>query len=614
MVSRASWAILALTGCVSVTATPDSGLSPPFNTCPAHPCTAYSAQSPEPICNGGACLVASLYSDLVLVISLSEDSDFAPGQTIAIPYGSLFLSPTTVPCSSQTTPCAQLPGYAIVQGAYTVQPSYQLAGQLDWNLGNPGLATALPVHVSYRPLWPPGVDAVSLGLPLDVIQAFVVVETAPSSPPGPGQGPSIGFQANLQAASYELYIQPDPPFDSAFPPEVKDVTLTTGTQNEEESLVPDYTTAQLNTNPQIPKFEVSRAPGGLVGWQAYLRDQSTLRRVSSLVTPGTRTNTCAAGTSPCTVLLPTNHDPADKDALTGTELVLAPPADVPAPTFVATSIGGEFPSNQAYPALPTPLTVSGTVTDVSGKAPVEAELFFQVAEENKLGGLYVSEPTVALNTTNFDYVAETMAVIDSTGQATYSITLPPGEYNVIARPLDTTHQVTIVPTFEVDPTAGAASADLRVDALRPVQGLATVADGRPMAGALVEAVPSGCASGSSPQCMPRSGMTTTAADGTFALALDPGSYVLRVEPQAGTFFPWVTQPLLVGPTPVSVPVIIVPAPVHAGVQLFDPYGNAVAEALVRVYQVPATGPAVEVGRALTDATGTYDMYLAPSSP
>ena len=108
--------------------------------------------------------------------------------------------------------------------------------------------------------------------------------------------------------------------------------------------------------------------------------------------------------------------------------------------------------------------------------------------------------------------------------------------------------------------------------------------------------------------------TTTTANGTFALALDPGSYLLRVQPQDGTLFPWVTQPLLVGPTAVTVPAITIFAPVHAGVELFDPYGNPVVHAVVRVYQVPASGPAIEVGRALTDETGTYDLYLAPSSP
>jgi hypothetical protein len=113
--------------------------------------------------------------------------------------------------------------------------------------------------------------------------------------------------------------------------------------------------------------------------------------------------------------------------------------------------------------------------------------------------------------------------------------------------------------------------------------------------------------------MPRDAQTTTTANGTFVLSLDPGAYVLRVRPQDGTGFPWVTQALLVGPTAVTAPAVTVPAPVHAGVRLHDPFDDPVVAAVVRIYQVPATGPAVEVASALTDATGTYDLLLAPSA-
>jgi hypothetical protein len=626
--TRWPWAMLALTGCVSVSATPDTGITPPFNVCHGQDCTAYM-QTPAPICNGGACLAESLYSNLVLVVSLSEDSEFAPGQSLAIPYTSLVFSPPGVTCTSPPAPCAQLPGYAIVQGAYTVEPSVQAAmGGLDWNLGNPGLATALPIHVTYRPLWPPGssgsaaVDATSIGLPLDPIAATVVVETAPSSPPGPGQGPSIGFQANLQPDTpYEATFQPDPPFEQAFPPDVKTVTLMTGTQNDEDSLVPDTTlilSGNSVTGRQIPSFSVYRLPDGLAGWQAYLRDATTLRRLSSLETLGTKTNNCAS--TPCTVLLPTYHAGLNGDALVGTQLVLAPPSDTALPTYVVGALAGEFIYQQTYPELPTPLTVTGTVTDVGGMNPVEADLYFQVGAAAAGTAIYDIQPTtgLALNPTNFEYLAHTTALIDSTGSATYSLTLPPGVYTVTARPLDQVHEVEMTPAFEVDPAAGATTPQLRVDTLRPVTGSAAVGDGRPMAGALVEAVPVACASGASPYCMPRDYQTTTDAKGNYTLALDPGSYVLRIQPQDGTLFPWVNQPVLVQATSVEVPPVVVPAPVFAGIQLFDPASNPVVGAVVRVYQVPAdaspTKPAMEVGRAFTDATGTYEMYLAPSSP
>ena len=98
------------------------------------------------------------------------------------------------------------------------------------------------------------------------------------------------------------------------------------------------------------------------------------------------------------------------------------------------------------------------------------------------------------------------------------------------------------------------------------------------------------------------------------MALDPGSYLLRVRPAEGSALPWVVTPLGVGPGPVTEVNGIPPvaAPFDAGLVLLDPEAcNPVVEALVRMYQTPATGPAFEVGEAMTDSTGHYDMYLMP---
>jgi hypothetical protein len=618
--------VIVLTGCVTVTAPPDSGVSPPFNACPSHPCAAYQ-QAPAPTCSGGVCLEgASLPSGLVIVVSLPTDSDFAPGQNVTLGYDSLVV-PTKVACSTPTIPCAELQSYAIVQGQYAVPQSSQVL--LDWNLGNPSAPTALPVHVTYQPLWQIGSAAPDgangHGLPLDPIAAYVIEETSPSSPPGPSMGPSIGFQANLQQGPYRLTIQPDPPFDVAFPPEVESVSLVTGTQNEFDTLVPD-TTTKLTDAPQsgpiIPKFSVFRVPDGLSGWQAYLRDGTTFQRVSPVATLGTRTNDCAS--TPCTVVLPTNHHPADGDALTGTQVVIAPPPALSLPAYVP-STDVQFTYRQPIPTMAPAQTVSGKVTGLAsgggGGGPVEAEIYFEVSTTDSTTGIWatpVGATALAFNDVNFEYSAHTTASIDpATGDATYSIALVPGVYRVTARPLDSVHQVTPVASFNVDPTAGATSPDIVVDVLRSVTGSVAVADTRPMAGASVQALPVSCATnGAATSCLPRSGETTTDAYGGFQLALDPGSYTLTIEPQSGTGFPWVTQPVLVQATPTTrVPNIQVPAPVDAGLQLFDPYGSAVVGAVVRVYQPPtANVPAVLIGEAFTDVTGTYDLLLAPSTP
>jgi hypothetical protein len=594
--------IVVVVSCGPGTGPPTSGVTAPVNACTASSCSSYGGGAQ---CVGGVCLVVPVLSGLILTVSLSEDSFFAPGQTFAIPYDQL--GDTSSACMpGRSVPCAQLPGYAIVQGAYLATPQEQTAGALDWDLGNPGVSTALPVHVTYRPLWPPGaaaasaVDAESLGLPLGPIPALVVVDTSPNSPPGPSLGTSIGYQANVQPALYEATIQPDPPFDAAFPPDVKRVTLAAGNQNDLDTLAYDTTTLETGgpIGRQIPTFSLSRI-GGLVGWTSYLRDPTTLRRISSLVT---------LGVSTLDVSLPTNDHPASGDALTDAELVIAPPPGQPLPTYKVALQGGQLSEAEPYPTLPAPMKVSGTVTDVAGTTPVEADLFFEAQSVDVAG------PPVTLNTANFEYTGRASARIDPTGASSYSVTLPAGSYRLTVRPLDTLHQVTVTPAYVVDPATGAPAGPLQVDATQTVHGSAFVAGGRPLAGALVEAVPESCFIGSSSFCLPRGAQTSCAGNGSYMLALDPGGYILRVQPEEGTRLPWVSQSLTVATTPMTVPTIWVPAPMHAAQQLLDPLGNFIVAAVVRVFELPATGPAVEMGRALTDATGTYDLYLTAGAP
>jgi hypothetical protein len=138
----------------------------------------------------------------------------------------------------------------------------------------------------------------------------------------------------------------------------------------------------------------------------------------------------------------------------------------------------------------------------------------------------------------------------------------------------------------------------------------------------VEALPALCAdSSTTPECLPRAAQTTAAVDGSFGFTLDPGAYVLRVRPLDGTRLPWWASPtLIVGPVAVTYGTVSVPAPQYAGLTLHDAKDNPIVNALVRAFQLPAPGstggsPAftqwVEIGEAITDSTGHYDMYLAP---
>jgi hypothetical protein len=159
-----------------------------------------------------------------------------------------------------------------------------------------------------------------------------------------------------------------------------------------------------------------------------------------------------------------------------------------------------------------------------------------------------------------------------------------------------------------------------------VQGQASLADRRPLAGAIVEGVPQSCyvppaqadggadstlkPIGTTPLCLPRPQQTVTAADGSFVLPVDPGSYALRVRPQIGTALPWTTQTLDAGTAAADV---VVPAPFHVTFELADPSGAPIAHALVQAFYASLsspTSPAVELGETLTDGSGQVDLYLA----
>jgi hypothetical protein len=560
------------------------------------------------------CLVAEQLSGLVLTVSLSEDSFFAPGQTFVFPYP-LSTSPCppatcgTGPCTSPS-PCATLPDYGIDRGEYLVDPAS--AQTLGWNLGNPGLITALPVHVAYRPLWSLGgsaasaVDAASIGLPLAPLDAYIAVDPSLEAPPGPNGGPALEFLGDLQSGIYERTITPDPPFDRAFPPAV--ARLTIGSKaGPPESITLDSTKQEPEAvGAIIPTFDISRFGGSLNGWTAYLRDATTLRRISPVV--------ALSGNTTKNVVLPTNHHPPGGDALTNAQLILAPPEGQPIPTARFAPQPTVLSREVSYPALPYPVLLGGTLTDVDGMTPVEADLVFEAVA--------IGDKTDAPLPSNFEYTARVSALIDpSAGASSWLAILPPGEYRVTARPLDTKHTVKVLHpcSMQNDPgclvvlsTAPPLVVDVTVPAAVTVAGSAALSDGTLLAGATVQAVPSQCADGqSSADCMPRGAQTTTAADGSFKLLLDLGGYWLRVEPQDGTGFPWVVVPLVVAASQVPLAPIVVPAPVYAGLTLSDSKGNPIVNALVRVYQVSTTSGAVEVGRALTDETGHYDLYLPP---
>jgi hypothetical protein len=280
---------------------------------------------------------------------------------------------------------------------------------------------------------------------------------------------------------------------------------------------------------------------------------------------------------------------------------------MPAPTGVFAPLAGVLPERETYPPIAPPVQIDGSVLDATGAA-VDADLVFEATA--------IIDQSGKANVANFEYVGSASTTRGGpNGATTYSVVLPQGRYRLTVRPRDGAGSITVVDPLVIDTQRTSLSGiDLTVQGLRPVHGLAQVADDRPLSGATVVAVPVQCPQGTSTACLPRGAQTQTAEDGEFWLALDPGVYTLSVQPAEGTGLPWAHTSLSVANAPVEVPKQTVFAPVNASLELRDPADAPIIRAVVRAFGLPTQGPAVELGRAITDDSGRYTLYLSPTIP
>ena len=615
-----AWWGLVVLACEPISSAPPP--IAPYNTCPAHPCSAYAPYQTGIVpaqCDPtrGACLVPANLA-YTLVVALPETSFFAPGRSIAVSSTSLFSGADAIcprladPANGLPFPCARLPDIGNVTGIYVVE-----AAQTDttlgvgFNLGNGSNQTVLPVDVTYRPLWPAPTDGtltdpVSIGLPLLPTLAQYIV--GPYVLPGPDNSPAMQFQAALPQGTYERTVAPQAPFDTAFPPDVATVTVTSGTTDQPDLMNLD-TTSPSGGRGQFPMFNICREDGQLMdGATVFLRDQTTLRTVSSVTTLGSaNVGTASPGTlctNPAvtyTVHLFTNHHPPApaNDALDNTELVVVPSAAAQ-PTMVIPRLGLDS-LEQQYPAIPAPVQVSGTVTSTDGTTPLSAGV--------TLTSTKIFTADSKMFSTNLVYGAS----FQSGQDGSFSVSLPPGDYSVIVTPDAVGFAKTLISApLEVNATfPQQAGKSLAVEQKRVVTGSAQVSDGRPLAGAEVDALAAAGQLATTPAAaLPRQATTVTDANGNFTLLLDGGQYDIVVRPANGSRLPWVVSPSRqVGETGVVLSALSVPAPIDASLVLMDPASNRIPYALVRAFAQAGTAY-VEIGRAYTDQNGAFEMYLA----
>ncbi|MBK8171294.1 MAG: hypothetical protein IPK60_13240 [Sandaracinaceae bacterium] len=150
-------------------------------------------------------------------------------------------------------------------------------------------------------------------------------------------------------------------------------------------------------------------------------------------------------------------------------------------------------------------------------------------------------------------------------------------------------------------------------------GSVMTSDGRPMIGATIEAAALGrLLDGVGPAtALNRSNQTVTDDDGLFALALDLGMYDLTLKPPAESGFPWIVR------TNFSIPPIDgvteemlmfnAPIPLHGVVR--DRIGTPLANVELRAFavfdMVDGGLRSVQIGRAISESDGTYELLLPP---
>jgi hypothetical protein len=602
-----------------------------------------------------------------VLVSLPESSLYAPGVTVPILFPAEKPTCTSATaldasclhvCASSPPGCAQLPAAFASVGALIVENSIFYASNATNYLTGQN-QTSLPAHARFRPLWPPvndssvHVEPATVGLPLlpvDATSSF----NAGINVFGPGGSPATEWKAALAQGLYERDIVAE---YGGFPGLSRLVSV--AGEDSFFQVFSDvdqaaYPVAGLAPEESLPV--TSESGESLAGFSVYLRDQTTLRQVSSMTTLTDAPQACSAsalvvgnrvqssclpgftcvnvGTSAsapvpgCVPLLltlddrwPTGGTPQEL------QVVIEPPAGSQGIPYKADPVvSSTLSAGEVFPAMPPPVTVSGALVGPDG-TPVVGSLVID-STSGAGGGIVTTNPSDPSQP--FMHYS-TSAQTDAAGN--YSVVLPPGTYDVFIAPAPGSNLSATTLTLQVAPALGsgppvAAGKNLVLSQPGTMTGRAIVADGRLLVGATVQALPAASlAPTTDPRRWPRPATTTTDATGAFSLALDAldyGAYDVVVQPANGTGLPWVTlsdQKVVAGESTsllFGAP-ITVPAPMVQDLLLHDPSDNPIVRAVVRAYASTATAknptagapaPMIEIGSWLTDTSGHVTMLLA----
>jgi hypothetical protein len=596
--SLAAFAPLAGGGCAADADDGVGGRRTPTNVCASNSDCAPLRGALPVRCQSGRC-VSDPPNSVILAVDL-PDRGARPGRmSMVVSYADAL---ERNPCRFSTTPspCFRLPRINEVSGAYLVAPSE--AQKLGTNLGLLGLAASIPVDVTIIPLVPdssriafnpPGSAAALNAEPAAEIALRGAYRYGLSMPPrrlrvdrrvlngvtGPRREDELEGDRPTNAFVYEGFVpelryvrvmQPQPPFVDTFPPVIESLgaereALFLLSPSRLSGVAANFRQAVLITLPVDP-------PSAAEGFTAWLEDDPSGTRISTIgrVVDGR-----------VSLAIVRRGDPANDgvDQLRNVALVLDPPPEVRTRprlrrVFVAEqfTIGRRTASVTRYPPLPTPVRVRGTVRDAAGGRAVDLTFRSQPFTPRDESGIRVLQPD---SPTRFSDVLSFERRIATDEDGRFDIALPPGTYDVVARPIvpheaapptgsDTPNGALVVRepqaglttrTLVVEPGVR-QNADVVLSNRRALRGRALLVDGRLLDGAMVEARPATAfvARGEPQFLWPLLATARTAADGRFWLSVDPGVYDVTVRPPVGSgFAPVVVTNVVVGEDDVDLP-------------------------------------------------------------
>ncbi|MFO0680098.1 MAG: hypothetical protein U0169_26485 [Polyangiaceae bacterium] len=603
-VRRGCVVAVAVAACGKIEPSPVSPA--PRNACPEFACSAYEQPAPTPSCSANLCSVKVEFP-YVFLVTVPQANFALPNLTFAVPSDKL----TGIATRCTPPACFALPSAVGSEGDYLVTPQAASAAGLDF--GNPGRFTTIPVSGAYVPmLAPPGSnrtdvsqlrEAASLGMPLESTTALTLRRDPGGSdaPPGPRGAGGTYVRAVIPSGAYQRTYSPAAPFDAIFPP--ISVTANVPSDGYGRVVLGDAVGGYVAAPPFT--FKIVRTDGPTDGFWAQLVDVDSGMRVSTLrkVENGSVSLTVVQRVSP--------------ERLTNVALLLLPvDRSSPLPSLRFEFIGGVIPDTIRYPKLPEPVRVSGIVRPTAESNAIPAEIVFRSQPYTSLGdtGILTREDPFKYS----DVLRHEVRVATTPSDGRYEVVLPPGTYDVTVRPeigtgYATTHFVQRVGDEENDQRGRDFT---NLERRRAIVGRVVVTDGRPLADAEVEIVPSiaqAASRAADVHALPRSTTSVTREDGSFEIRSEKGRVDLTIKPREGTDFPWIVVPNVdVGDDDVSIPddLLRVPAPVVVASRVVDSVALPVAEAIVRVYALKDGRAYVPIGRALTAADGSFRVALA----